>query len=90
VASIHDAENRQLVERTRLWLGALGSSVVVAVNSPENVMHTPGPWLVSAPAHVDGAPDFAVYVEIDGKKHIIAEASRFHPTAHDRIAEHGK
>lgn len=36
--------------------------------------HTPGPWFVSCSALVDRALDFAIYVEIDGKRHIIAEA----------------
>jgi hypothetical protein len=63
VASIHDAEGRQLVERARLWLGTLGSSVVVAINSPENVMHTPGPWIVQLDRSTKGkAPRMALVV----------------------------
>lgn len=35
--------------------------------------HTKGPWQISAPARSDKADDYALYVEIDGKRHIIAE-----------------
>lgn len=35
--------------------------------------HTPGPLLVSEGARADGEFDYAVYVEINGKRQIVAE-----------------